>query len=378
MRRMSGRFLFSVPISEVPEEVEVLHTGSFNHRVFGKFDVTKGDLESMVAEFAKTPEALIDVDHNASKGQTRAAGWVQSLRIEGEKLLAKPKWTPYGEGLVTNQEYRRVSAEFGPTRDHTGKTGPVALQAFTLTNRPFLRTLRPLTLDAGDATIVLDGMPSCDAHDMHDNQCRDCVALDSSTPGATLGSGDGADHPTNRNRSMTDTIRSVLKLADDATDEAIIAAVKALEEQKTVTLESTDVVAMTDYNAVKKLAEDAQKEAAAATAAAAAATKELAEDRRTTWITEQVRVGRITAAQVDSTILLYDASPTACIAHIEAIPVNRSLTTVLGGSAAPGTVDLSTQEGRQALQDRAEVLLAEGKAPDLGAAQIMAEKEMTA
>lgn len=299
---------------------------------------------------------------------------MKDLRIDGERLLAKPNWTPYGEDLITKQEYRRVSAEFGPTRDHTGKTGPVALIGFTLTNRPFLRTLRPLTLDAGDGTIILDGMPSCDSHDQHDTSCAECRALDSSTPGATLGSGDGADHPTNRNRSMTDTIRSVLSLADDASDEAIIAAVKALAKP------AEDVVALADYESVKKLAEDAQKEATAATAAAAKATKELADDRRTTWITEQVRLGRITAAQVDSTILLYDASPEATRAHIEAIPENRTLMTAFGGAGGGngGPIDLSTQEGRNALQARAEVLLSEGKAPDMGAAQVMAEKELTA
>lgn len=62
MRRMS-RFLFSVPITDVPEEVEVLHTGKFNHRVFGKFEVTGDDLASMVREFQKDPESLVDVDH---------------------------------------------------------------------------------------------------------------------------------------------------------------------------------------------------------------------------------------------------------------------------------------------------------------------------
>lgn len=376
-----SRFLFSVPITDVPEEVEILHTGSFNHRVYGEFDVTKADLESMVAEFSGNPEALVDVDHGAAKGRTRAAGWVQSLRIEGEKLLAKPKWTPYGEQLITSKEYRRVSAEFGPTRDHTGKTGPVALQAFTLTNRPFLRTLRPLTLmmDDGDATIVLDGMPSCDDHDMHDNQCAACRALDSSTPGTSLGSADGADHTTNKDRSMTDTIRSVLKLADDAKDEDIIAAVKALSEQKTVTLESTDVVALSEYQEVKKLAEDAQKAADAAGKIAAASQKELADLHRDTWFTEQVRSGKITPAEQEATLALYDAAPDQTKALIEARPVNRSLTTVIGlsgGTSEP--MDLSTKEGRDALDVEARRLSeASGGKLSYGDALIQAEKALT-
>lgn len=381
MRRMS-RFLFSVPITDVPEEVEILHTGSFNHRVYGKFEVTKDDLQSMVREFAKEPEALIDVDHNASKGKTRAAGWVKELRVDetGEKLLAKPKWTPYGESLITNQEYRRISSEFGPRRDHTGKVGPVSLDAFTLTNRPFLRTLRPLTLMLDDgATFILDGMPSCDDHDQHDNQCAACRALDSSTPGTSLGSADGADHTTNKDRSMTDSIRSVLKLADDAKDEDILAAVKALSEQKTVTLESTDVVALSEYQEVKKLAEDAQKAADAAGKIAAASQKELADLHRDTWFTEQVRSGKITPAEQEATLALYDAAPDQTKAFVEARPVNRSLMTVVGlsgGTSEP--MDLSTKEGRDALDVEARRLSeASGGKLSYGDALIQAEKALT-
>lgn len=178
---------------------------------------------------------------------------------------------------------------------------------------------------------------------------------------------------------MTDSIRSVLKLADDAKDEDIIAAVKALSEQKTVTLESTDVVALSEYQEVKKLAEDAQKAADAAGKIAAASQKELADLHRDTWFTEQVRSGKITPAEQEATLALYDAAPDQTKALIEARPVNRSLTTVVGlsgGTSEP--MDLATKEGRDALDAEARRLSdASGGTLSYVDALFQAEKALT-
>lgn len=357
---------------QIPSEVEVLHVGKFNHPVHGEFEVTQAHLDEIVAEFKRDPEALVDVDHKAARGDTRAAGWVKGLRADSGVLHAQTDWTDYGNGLLSKKEYRRVSAEFGPRRDpSTGKMGALHLKAFTLTNRPFLRGLKPITLNDGTAEIMLDTMEPCPAHDAYQADCADCKALNLSETPADPSVGDGAD-PTNQTGTgaMTDQIRSALSLADTATDADILAAITALQAPP-----ASDVVSLSDFEAVKTLAETA-------TAAADKATKELGDFQRDTYLSEQVRNGRILASEVDQFVELYNVAPAQTRALIEVKPSGHHLTTI-GHSGSADTaltgesIYLPAADGRSNMDAEAKKLMSATPGLSYGDACIMVEKAAT-
>jgi len=367
------RFAFSAADGlpgEVPTQVEVLHTGKFHHPAYGDFEIKPADLDELVHEFSHDKEALIDVDHKASKGDTRAAGWVKGLSRVGDTLVATVDWTKHGSALVQNREYTRISAEYGPRRD---------LKAITITNRPFLKGLKPITLSDGADEVFLDSMPSCDEHERHDENCPDCKKMlsdddgtqDPSSPtrepaveagaeGSMLNNGDSQD--------MTDKIRSVLKLADDAPEDAVIAAITALSAPA----EQTDVVALADFEAVKKLAEDATK-------SAQESAKALADFQADTYLSEQAREGRLAPSEFDTYRALMAAAPELTRKAIEARPANMLLSTVGTGKDNPSTgvgdvTATGRNEHRTGLDDAAKALMAADSNLDYGAALIAAEK----
>lgn len=133
----------------------VLHTGTFKRGDFGELKVTEADLDRAVENFASlthdeqgNPEAPIDEDHAFSKGQKAPAkGWIKSLAREGDKLLARVKWTPEAADAIRSGAYRYISPEFTPTwKDQQGADKGFALLAAGLTNRPFLKSLPPVAL----------------------------------------------------------------------------------------------------------------------------------------------------------------------------------------------------------------------------------------
>lgn len=97
------------------------------------------DPEALIASFnAKGREALIDYDHLSAfgpdeGGNSKAAGWIQSLQLRDGQVWASVQWTDAAAAAIGHGEYRYISPEF--TID--GKTKEVAgLQAAALVNRP--------------------------------------------------------------------------------------------------------------------------------------------------------------------------------------------------------------------------------------------------
>lgn len=384
MLRPMTRFAFSAAEAlpgDVPTQVEVLHTGKFNHPAYGDFEITGADLDELVHEFSHDKEALIDVDHKASKGDTRAAGWVKGLSRVGDTLVAAVDWTKHGSGLVQSREYTRISAEYGPRRDlQSGKALPGKhLKAITITNRPFLKGLKPITLSDGADEVFLDSMPSCDEHERYDEDCPDCKkllsdsggtqdpsgptrepALEAGANGSMLNNGDSQD--------MTDKIRSVLKLADDAPMDDVIAAIETALSHS----ERSDVVALADFEAVKKLAEDATK-------SAQESAKALSDFQADTYLSEQIREGRLAPSELDDYRALMAAAPDLTRKAIEARPKNTLLSTIgSGGDDSSDKVGDVTATGkdehRSGLDQAARKLMAVDSTLDYGEALIAAEK----
>jgi phage I-like protein len=156
MKKFQGTFRTSTIIQaskdgELPTTIKVLPRGVFNTTKYGELQITEKIMDEMIASFRPEVRPVsIDRDH-APLGDTRAAGWIESLIKKEDGLHAGVSWTPYGAELVGNREYRMLSPEWSydyvdsEDRQELGAT----LLAVALTNRPLFKSVGTLTASEG-------------------------------------------------------------------------------------------------------------------------------------------------------------------------------------------------------------------------------------
>lgn len=100
----------------------------------------------IAASLAAAPGGVlpIDFDHRSFAGQgladSRAAGWITALAVEGDRIVASVEWTEEGRKALEGRAYRFVSPVFKARPD-----GRVALiEGAGLVNNPALPQLRQL------------------------------------------------------------------------------------------------------------------------------------------------------------------------------------------------------------------------------------------
>ena len=159
MTTTQQHLFFSVMLAddEVPSlsRVQILRSGSFNHRRFGQFTIDRAVMENIVANF-EPDRVPLDYNHGSlseNPDQSKAAGWVKSLEIaDGNNgscsLFANVMFTPAARDYVENDEFRYISPEFTFHFSHpeSGEDKGAKLVAVALTNRPFLPGMLPITL----------------------------------------------------------------------------------------------------------------------------------------------------------------------------------------------------------------------------------------
>lgn len=138
----------------VPADVvQILRTGKFTHPSYGELEITLSFLESLKKNFeakVRKIDCSIDYSHESEK---EAAGWMQELYLAEDAnapghmgLFAKTRWTPKGSTVLSDREYRYLSADFVGNYidpETLQEYGPTLLGA-GLTNRPFIKGMEPV------------------------------------------------------------------------------------------------------------------------------------------------------------------------------------------------------------------------------------------
>jgi len=134
-----------------PSEIELLQTGEWNTPYHGHFVITRENLE----EYKKNAEAgvrkglPIDLEHMTNGG---AVGWIGEQGFEirsntngGFSLWGSVTWTPKGEQLIKDREFRFFSPEFADEDYEDPENAGVFLNNVLigggLTNRPLFKNL---------------------------------------------------------------------------------------------------------------------------------------------------------------------------------------------------------------------------------------------
>lgn len=132
--------------SKVPEKIQVMKVGTFDHPQYGKFTITPNDLLKFKENFdnkIRGVDLSLDYGHQSDK---EAAAWFKSLELgdDGQSLWALMDWTPTGEQSVLKKEYRYISPDlnFDWKNPETNKSCGPTLFGAALTNRPFLKNMQ--------------------------------------------------------------------------------------------------------------------------------------------------------------------------------------------------------------------------------------------
>ncbi|MFB6518587.1 phage protease [Streptomyces sp. NPDC056401] len=143
----------------LPSEIELLHTGTWNAPWHGEWETTPGDLLDYVRNFEAgiglveaDKRAHINFDHMAGK----AAGWITSLRTseDGFRLIGSVEWTDSGREALIKGEYCYISPEFNPRAypwedpEEEYHFVPNVLTAAAVTNAPLHKKLKPVMASA--------------------------------------------------------------------------------------------------------------------------------------------------------------------------------------------------------------------------------------
>ena len=131
-----------VASDEPPDWIRVLQAGEYTSHPDGAHTVTREHLQEMVDRFEElSTDLLVDVDHaSVFEGETRAAGWSTELELRDDGLYARwPQWTPFGQQLVDDREYRYLSPVYKlESQRKNGSQGGAVLHSIALTNTPYL------------------------------------------------------------------------------------------------------------------------------------------------------------------------------------------------------------------------------------------------
>jgi len=182
--------------------IEVFRIGKWNHPKYGIIEGTTklfGDFIKNWKDRVLGRDISLDKTHEPSDGAT---GWVQELKIKGDRLLALIEWTPWGIELIEQKGFKYFSPEY---RDvyvdkESGKEHKNVLFGGALTNRPFLTDLAPIVL----------------SEDL-ENQCFKIVNNDEMKENFWIALQEYADHDEEKIRNIMDTMKSHMEEAMKAT-----------------------------------------------------------------------------------------------------------------------------------------------------------------
>lgn len=142
---------------DVPNRVQILRTGSFNHPRYGRFEVTNQTLAEMKKNFddkVRGIDVAFDYFHESDK---EASAWVEDLILEedGSELWAQVKWTPKASKMLAEKELRYFSPDFAfKWQDpESGATYRNVLFGGGLTNRPFVKEMQAIVADENQTGV---------------------------------------------------------------------------------------------------------------------------------------------------------------------------------------------------------------------------------
>lgn len=146
------KFLILVQLAESEDKVRWVHAlsyGTFKHPVFGEKVIDTDRVKRYHDNIQKGVRGIdlyINYDHREHTGD--AAGWIKDSDIRDDGLWLKVDFTDKAVEKIKGEEYKYFSAEFTDkyTDPKSEREYEDVMIGGALTNVPFLKDLKPLTL----------------------------------------------------------------------------------------------------------------------------------------------------------------------------------------------------------------------------------------
>lgn len=156
MSKTARHFCALAPLPDtVPDQIEVMPVGDLRfalkdkrNRAGAKLRLRPEDAESVIAasfSHAAGNVLPIDFDHRSLSAQgtadSRAAGWITEMHVEGDRVMASVEWTAEGRRAIKSKSYRFISPVFTTLRSD-GRV--VLIEGAGLVNNPALPEIRQI------------------------------------------------------------------------------------------------------------------------------------------------------------------------------------------------------------------------------------------
>ena len=345
-------------------EIQIAKIGQFKDARYGEFSITPEEVSAWNKNLEHLPggKALIDFDHLSDKPSphrnTKAAGWITNVYLQGDVPKAQVEWTPKGEEAIKNKDYLFFSPAYGDFSDETGTEYHDVLSGGALTNKPFLN-MATVTLASADRVLEAGRV------DEDQKIQTDDKTLDKSSSDTCSQMNITADTLKVLGIEDEATVKVILDLsgAEDADSakviEAIVAATPKVEVAPipTKSLESQAKLegkVVLDSADVSKLLLDA--------AAGAEAKKELDASKFDTAFDEAVRSGQASPSQREQYAKFYALDSATTLESLENAPKIVNVTPA-GQSKNPEDAPAGVHESSYQLDQRVQAYMKENKLP---------------
>lgn len=260
---------FGMQPKELPTEIMLLPFGAWKGYVNDdgepvEFNITRQLGEKAVAYHKQLKEKfpqrdfVIDYEHQSEEGVIApAAGWFDEIFLKEDGIYAHVKrWTEKAKNFILSGEYRYLSPVFvlnGPDKE-TGEIIPLRFKSSTITNIPFIDSIKPLTANENSQNnhqqhfIILTDLQTQTKGEI--TMLEKILGLLGVAKDATF---EQASDAIASLKTSAETFQAkwksaveALALKDDATGEQVTAAVVALREKKTSGVDSPQVVQLTE------------------------------------------------------------------------------------------------------------------------------------
>lgn len=187
----------------VPEWIHIMPVGQWEHETYGAITVSDTEIDELIRNFESSPNDLVvDYEHQSTTGRmSPAAGWIRAMEKRIEGIWAQVQWTEKASEMIKNREYRYISPAWTmKAKDKTtGADIGAKFHSIALTNTPWFHGMMP-------------------------------IAASDRTGGGARYSAYVVDDDTNlEENAMLEKLRTLLGLAESATETDVCKAVEALK-----------------------------------------------------------------------------------------------------------------------------------------------------
>ncbi len=219
--------------------IQAVPVGTYQHPSYGEISFTPDKISNMalnVKNEVRDTQLDVDYDHKSQSG--KAAGWIKDAQARSDGLYLQVEWTNTATEAIKNKEYKYFSPEYQDKWKHpkTGKIHQDVLFGGALTNRPFLKDLLPVNL----SELIGDQGEPIMADDTFVTTMKNILGLDGETSDEAILS--AAEQLVVQNET------------EEVTTEVPESSPDSIPELVTASEETTEMVALTEtYPEVKAL-----------------------------------------------------------------------------------------------------------------------------